>query len=128
MRRRDLVNSGRSWTLIALTITACDSWLVAATAAENTAAENRLTSSVQYLASDELEGRGVGTKGIDLAADYIADQFHQIGLKTDLVRRQPFQKFTIPFAIRNSNATTKTRCRCSLQETPKTAISLRTST
>ena len=98
MRRRDLVNSGRSWTLIALAITACDSWLVAARAAENTAAENRLTSSVQYLASDELEGRGVGTKGLDLAADYIAEQFHQIGLKTDLFDGTPFQKFTIPLA------------------------------
>src|SRR3954464_4608220 len=34
-----------------------------------TDAQNTLT----YLASDELEGRGVGTKGLDLAADYIAD-------------------------------------------------------
>src|SRR5262249_55418624 len=69
--------------------------LFTATAAENTAAENRLTSAVQYLASDELEGRGVGTKGLDLAADFIAEQFPQIGLKTALFDGTPFQKFTI---------------------------------
>ncbi len=59
------------------------------------AAEARLTSTVQYLASDELEGRGVDTKGINLAADYIAQQFHDIGLKTDLFDGTPFQKFKI---------------------------------
>src|SRR5437867_1736741 len=43
------------------------------------AAEARLSATVQHLASDELEGRGVGTKGIDLAADYIAEQYRAIG-------------------------------------------------
>src|SRR5436190_2963490 len=68
-----------------------------AAAADNNvaAAEARLTSTVQYLASDELEGRGVDTKGINLAADYIAQQFHDIGLKTDLFDGTPFQKFKI---------------------------------
>ena len=37
--------------------------------------------------------RGVGTKGLDLAADYIADQFREIGLKTELYDGGPFQKF-----------------------------------
>lgn len=55
--------------------------------------EERLSQAAKYLASDELEGRGVGTKGLDLAADYIAGQFAQIGLKTDLYDGGPFQKF-----------------------------------
>lgn len=66
-------------------------------AAEITAArELRLSESAAYLASDELEGRGPGTKGIDLAAEYIAKQFADAGLKTDLYDGLPFQKFSMP--------------------------------
>jgi hypothetical protein len=60
------------------------------------AANARLARTVIYLSSDELEGRGLGSKGLDLAADYIAQQFHDIGLKTDLYDGTPFQKFTAP--------------------------------
>lgn len=55
--------------------------------------ESRLSDTAKYLASDELEGRGVGTKGLDQAADYVAEQFRAIGLKTDLLDGGPFQKF-----------------------------------
>jgi hypothetical protein len=58
-------------------------------------ADARLESSVKYLSSDELEGRGIGTKGLDLAADYIADQFRAIGVKTELYDGTPFQKFNV---------------------------------
>ncbi len=37
--------------------------------------------NVQYLASDELEGRDVGTPGFDLAANYVATQYERTGLK-----------------------------------------------
>jgi hypothetical protein len=37
--------------------------------------------AIGYLASDELEGRGVGSKGLDLAAAYIAGQFKEDGLR-----------------------------------------------
>jgi hypothetical protein len=53
---------------------------------------------VTYLASDELQGRGVGTPGIDKAADYIADQFSRLGLRTDLYNGTPFQGFEITLA------------------------------
>ena len=49
---------------------------------EASAVEQRLADVVRYLASEELEGRGVGTKGIDLAAEYIAGRFAEYGLKT----------------------------------------------
>lgn len=64
-------------------------------AAEESAAvrEDRLFCDVKYLASDELEGRGVGTAGLNKAADYIAAQFSKIGLKTDTFDGSPFQKF-----------------------------------
>jgi Zn-dependent M28 family amino/carboxypeptidase len=41
----------------------------------------RIRAHVKYLASDELEGRGTGQKGGDVAADYIAAQLKSYGLK-----------------------------------------------
>ncbi len=67
----------------------------AARGEDASAVEGRLSASARYLASDELEGRGVGTQGLNLAADYIAQQFREIGLKTELFDGQPFQKFTM---------------------------------
>jgi Zn-dependent M28 family amino/carboxypeptidase len=41
----------------------------------------RIRADVKYLASDALEGRGTGSKGGDLAADYIAKQFKDAGVE-----------------------------------------------
>ncbi len=60
--------------------------------------EQRLAASAKYLSSDDLEGRGLGTKGIDLAAAYIAKQLGQLatyGVQTDLWDGGPFQKFKV---------------------------------
>ena len=57
--------------------------------------QQRLTSSVEYLSDDAREGRGVGTKGLDMAAAFIAKEFSRLGLKTDLYAGSPFQEFTI---------------------------------
>jgi hypothetical protein len=64
-------------------------------AEENTAIESRLRKSVEYLASDELEGRGVGTEGLNKAAEYIASALSEAGLKTDLFDGSPFQEFEV---------------------------------
>ncbi len=40
-----------------------------------------LKRDLTYIASDELEGRGTPSKGLDLAADYIAAQFKAAGLE-----------------------------------------------
>jgi Zn-dependent M28 family amino/carboxypeptidase len=42
---------------------------------------DKIRDAVKYLSSDELEGRGMGQKGGDTAADYIAAQFKTYGLK-----------------------------------------------
>lgn len=55
----------------------------------------RFRNHVEHLASDELEGRGVGTKGIEAAAEYIADQFKQAGLVPAGVDGTYFQPFPI---------------------------------
>ena len=57
-----------------------------------------MADTTRYLSSDELEGRGIGTKGIDLAADYIAGQLRQLnryGVRTDIWNGGPFQKFEV---------------------------------
>ena len=41
---------------------------------------DKLRTHVQYLASDRLEGRGVGTDGEKLATQYIAEQLKASGV------------------------------------------------
>jgi hypothetical protein len=41
----------------------------------------RMLEDIEYLASEELAGRGLGTAGIDKAADYIAKQLSDAGLR-----------------------------------------------
>jgi Zn-dependent M28 family amino/carboxypeptidase len=41
----------------------------------------KIRAHVKYLASDDLEGRGMNQKGGDMAAEYIAAQFKSFGLK-----------------------------------------------
>lgn len=43
--------------------------------------KERILEGTKYLSSDELEGRGTGTEGERKAAEWIADQFKQAGLK-----------------------------------------------
>ena len=55
--------------------------LFGATSHAPTLDPEKIRAHVSYLASDELEGRGMNQKGGDLAAQYIADQFKSYGLK-----------------------------------------------
>jgi hypothetical protein len=64
------------------------------TANEATTALTRVTADVAYLASDELEGRGPGTEGLKVAAEYIRDEFQKLGLTSgteDGSYQQPFR-------------------------------------
>ncbi|MDB5386602.1 MAG: peptidase [Planctomycetaceae bacterium] len=81
-------------TLI-LAITSLPAGLFAQDALSPEQIELRLKNSVTYLASDELQGRGIETAGIDKAADYIADQFREIGLETKHYQGTPFNSFFI---------------------------------
>ena len=65
-------------------------------AAEPEGSAARLAGAVQFLSSDDLEGRGVGTDGLDKAADYIASEFAKAGLQTELFDGSPFQVFQEP--------------------------------
>ena len=73
--------------LVSIAIVSCDS--TKKTSAKN---ENQVSSSfidsttvkkhLYTLASDEMEGRGTGTEGIEKAAKYIESEFKKIGLST----------------------------------------------
>ncbi len=43
--------------------------------------KEKIRAHVKYLSSDELEGRGTGQRGGEIAADYIGKQFASYGLK-----------------------------------------------
>lgn len=46
-----------------------------------TSGADRIQDDISYLASDRLEGRGVGTAGLDSAARYVAQAFREAGLE-----------------------------------------------
>jgi aminopeptidase YwaD len=71
LRRIILVFS--AWSLIISTT------LLAQSTPQITAAE--IAKHIKYLASDQLEGRGSGSKGAEAAAQYIANEFRSYGLK-----------------------------------------------
>src|SRR5215212_807172 len=60
--------------------------------------EARLRKDIFFLASPACEGRGPNTRGIDLAADYIAAEFRKIGLKPG-PQGSYFQPFGVAGAV-----------------------------
>lgn len=58
---------------------------------------------VSYLASDELEGRGLGTKGASLAKEYIASEFESAGL-LPFFDNSFFQEFPLKMKLAHVNA------------------------
>jgi hypothetical protein len=71
-----------------------------------TAAE--IQKHVQYLASDQLEGRRTGTKGAEAAAQYIANEFKAYGLKPVGDQGTYFQKFEFVAGIKLGDLNTLT--------------------
>ncbi|MCE3015147.1 MAG: M28 family peptidase [Pirellula sp.] len=63
------------------------------------AAEARLLADIKYLASDELQGRAAENPGLEMAAEFIANRFAVLGLKTDLFEGKAFQEFTLDGSI-----------------------------
>src|SRR5438046_621454 len=46
-----------------------------------TISANAIKAHIDFLASDQLEGRETGSRGFDIAAHYVASQFESIGLE-----------------------------------------------
>jgi len=54
-----------------------------------------LLSHIKFLASDDLQGRGNGSVGLERAADYIATQFKAAGLRSGGANGEWFQPFEL---------------------------------
>lgn len=72
--------------LALLCLVACQREPAAAPAATSasavhSAAAQRIEADVRYLADDKLEGRDTGSRGYDLAAEYVARRYAQLGLE-----------------------------------------------
>ncbi|PCJ50535.1 MAG: peptidase M28 [Gammaproteobacteria bacterium] len=55
----------------------------------------RMQQTIEHLASDEMKGRGLGSTELDVAADYIAEQFKQAGLLPAGDNGTYFQDFVV---------------------------------
>src|SRR6516225_800939 len=56
---------------------------------------DRIRAHVKFLASDLLEGRGVGARGGELATEYIATQFALLGAKPTGEKGTYFQNVSL---------------------------------
>jgi len=56
---------------------------------------DRMMEHIKYLASEELEGRGVGTEGLKKSADFLKSQFEKSGLQPGGDNNTYYQEFTI---------------------------------
>ena len=65
----------------------------------------RMRAHVKFLASDLLEGRGVGTRGGELATDYIAAQFALVDAKPAGENGTYFQRVPMVGATTSPGAT-----------------------
>jgi len=65
-------------------------------AAPEPLAADRFAGTVRYLAADEREGRGIGTKGLDDAERFVEDMLKAVGVEPGAAGawRQPFQVTT----------------------------------
>src|SRR5579875_2219677 len=63
-----------TWALVAIALAAAASQIPPLSG-------EKMRADVKYLASDQLEGRGVGTEGGKLATDYIAAQLKTAGVQ-----------------------------------------------
>jgi hypothetical protein len=80
---------------IALLLSATASLHAAPPASADPVSAQRVRADVEFLASDNLEGRDTGSKGYQIAADYVASQFRAIGLEPAGENGGWFQK--VPF-------------------------------
>lgn len=68
---------------------------------QNTRVSGQIKNTIQYLASEKLEGRRAGEKGDSLAAEYIRNQFNNAGL--ELIYDNGFQPFSLVSSVEIGN-------------------------
>lgn len=76
-------------------------------AADPAVSADRVKAHVAYLSSDKLEGRGPGTRGEELATEYIADEFKKAGVKPAGEKGTYFQRVPLLRVVTSPKATLK---------------------
>jgi hypothetical protein len=66
----------------------------------------RMRADVEWLASPEREGRGPGSRGLDAAANYIAERFERLGLSPLTPGAHGGDRYFQPFTITGENGET----------------------
>ncbi|UCH96179.1 MAG: M20/M25/M40 family metallo-hydrolase, partial [Candidatus Aminicenantes bacterium] len=69
----------------------------------------RMMTHIRYLASEELEGRGLGGKGLEKAAHYIANAFKKAGLKPGGDNHSYYQTWEAEAMVGTTKRTTTLR-------------------
>lgn len=77
----DVIRSVRTFGICLITIGNSTLLLAAEELPSRELIVSRVRADIEYFASDELEGRGVETKGIELAAKHIIAEYEKFGLK-----------------------------------------------
>lgn len=75
------------------------------------ATEVRLMQDVETLSADEMQGRGVGTLGIEKAADFIREEFRRLGLASGPADGDYRQEFRVTVESEIDDAQTYLRLR-----------------
>ncbi len=84
---------------------------------------SRVRSDIEYFASDELQGRGVETKGIELAAQRIIAEYEKFGLKPGMPDGSWRQSFDV--AIGDIAIAESTRAELTGPDGAKVALTLK---
>jgi Zn-dependent M28 family amino/carboxypeptidase len=71
----------KSIIAVVILLAASGAYVTAQTARQERVEPEKIRAHVKFLSSDLLEGRGMGQRGSDIAAEYIATQFALDGLK-----------------------------------------------
>jgi Zn-dependent M28 family amino/carboxypeptidase len=98
----------RGFIVTLRTLLICFAWLLLAqpgSAAEPAINTDRIKADVKYLSDDQLEGRGPGTRGEELATAYLANEFKKAGLKPLGERGSYFQPVPLVRVITNPKST-----------------------
>jgi len=90
MRQRPIPTPWRLLTALGIVALA-----VATAFGGDDAVQERMKKDLFFLASDECEGRGIDTQGINKAADYIVNELKQAGLKPGGKNGAFFQPFSV---------------------------------
>ncbi len=97
----------RSFSYYILTLSAVVTMQVSAVLGQSAPTpKQRVDHDIKYLASDELEGRDPGSEGIEVAANYIIDEFKAFGVASggdDGTYRQDFEVRTGRYIDKNKS-------------------------